>query len=97
MPVPMQPKDRMVFVNQTGGPLAKSSFDSAFQRLMKLAIAEGVLTEEQRFGPHDLKRKGITDTKGTRGEKQQASGHKSQQMLDVYDFDVPVVGTSEKP
>lgn len=97
MPVPMHAKDRPVFVNQTGGPLAKSSFDSAFQRLMKLAIAEGVLTEEQRFGPHDLKRKGITDTKGTRGEKQQASGHKSQQMLDVYDFDVPVVGTSEKP
>jgi hypothetical protein len=52
------------------GPLAKSSFDSAFQRLMKLAIAEGVLREDQRFGPHDLKRKGITDTKGTRGEKQ---------------------------
>jgi hypothetical protein len=63
---------------------------------MKLAIEEGVMTEEQRFGPHDLKRKGITDTKGTRGEKQQASGHKSQQMLDVYDFAVPVVPTSEK-
>lgn len=96
MPIPMHAKDRPVFVNQTGGPLAKSSFDSAFQRLMKLAIADGVITAEQRFGPHDLKRKGITDTKGTRGEKQQASGHKSQQMLDVYDFDVPVVGTSEK-
>lgn len=97
MPVPMHAKDRPVFVNQTGGPLKKSSFDSAFQRLMKLAIAEGEIPAEQRFGPHDLKRKGITDTKGTRGEKQQASGHKSQQMLDVYDFDVPVVGTSEKP
>lgn len=96
MPVPMHAKDRLVFVNQTGGPLAKSSFDSAFQRLMKLAIAEGVLSEEQRFGPHDLKRKGITDTKGTRGEKQQASGHKAQQMLDVYDFDLPVVRTPEK-
>jgi site-specific recombinase XerD len=97
MPIPLLAKDRCIFVNQTGGPLKKSSFDSAFQRLMKLAIAEGVMTEDQRFGPHDLKRKGITDTKGTRGEKQQASGHKSQQMLDVYDFDVPVVGTSEKP
>lgn len=39
----------------------------------------------------------ITDTKGTRGEKQQASGHKSEQMLDVYDFEVPVVSTSENP
>lgn len=96
IPIPMLARDRCIFVNQTGGPLKKSSFDSAFQRLMKLAIEEGVMTEEQRFGPHDLKRKGITDTKGTRGEKQQASGHKSQQMLDVYDFDVPVVGTSEK-
>jgi hypothetical protein len=63
---------------------------------MKMAIAEGVITDAQRFGPHDLKRKGITDTKGTRGEKQQASGHKAQQMLDVYDFDVPVVNTPEK-
>jgi hypothetical protein len=96
MPIPIHAKDRPVFVNQTGGALAKSSFDSAFQRLMKLAIADGVITAEQRFGRHDLKRKGITDTKGTRGEKQQASGHKSQQMLDVYNFDSPVVGTSEK-
>lgn len=96
LPVPLHAKDRRVFVNQTGGPLAKSTFDSAFQRLMKMAIAEGVISEAQRFGPHDLKRKGITDTKGTRGEKQQASGHKAQQMLDVYDFDVPVVRTPEK-
>jgi integrase len=93
----MHAKDRPVFVNQTGGLLAKSSVDSAFQRLMKLAIADGVITADQLFGPHDLKRKGTTDTSGTRGEKQQASGHRSQQMLDVYDFDVPVVGTSEKP
>ncbi|MGE7136180.1 site-specific integrase [Luteibacter sp. NPDC031894] len=96
IPIPMHAKDRIIFVNQTGGPLAKSSFDSAFQRLMKLAIAEGAITEEQRFGPHDLKRKGITDTKGTRDVKQQASGHKSRQMMDVYDLEVPVVGTSEK-
>lgn len=96
LPVPLHAKDRRVFVNQTGGPLAKSTFDSAFQRMMKMAIAEGVIVDAQRFGPHDLKRKGITDTKGTRGEKQQASGHKAQQMLDVYDFDVPVVHTPEK-
>jgi len=91
----MHAKDPPIFVNRTGGPLAKSSFDSAFQRLMKLAIVDGVITVEQLFGPQDLKRKGITDTKSTRGEKQQASGHGSQQMLDVYDFDVSVVGTSE--
>jgi len=96
MPVPMHAKDRLVFVNQTGGPLTKSSFDSAFQRLMKLAIEECTLISEQRFGPHDLKRKGITDTKGPLGEKQQASGHKAQWILDADDFDVPVVSTPEK-
>lgn len=96
IPIPMHAKDRIMFVNQTGGPLKKSSFDSSFQRLMLTAIEEGVLTRDQRFGPHDLKRKGITDTKGTRDVKQQASDHKSRQMLDVYDLEVPIVGTSEK-
>lgn len=75
---------------------SKSSFDSALERLIKLAIKEGILTSEQRFGPHDLKRIGITGTKGPLGEKQQASGHKAQWIPDADDFDVPVVSTPEK-
>lgn len=58
---------------------------------MKLAIEEGVITKEERFGLHDLKRRGITDTKGTRHEKQEASGHRSASMMDTYDLSVPIV------
>ena len=47
-----------------------------------LQISSG--PESERFALHDLKRRGITDTPGTRGEKQMASGHKSADMLQVY-------------
>lgn len=40
--------------------------------------------------------RGITDTKGTRGEKQDASGHRSEQMMVVYDLSLPVVKSSEE-
>lgn len=43
---------------------------------------------------HDFKRKGITDTLGTRADKQQASGHKDEWMVDVYDLSVPMVKPS---
>jgi len=38
-----------------------------------------------------MKHRGITDTPGTRAEKQLASGHKTEAMLDVYDHSVPRV------
>lgn len=52
------------------------------------------MTAEQRFALHDFKRKGITDTKGTRADKQQARGHKEEWMMDVYDLNVPTVRPS---
>jgi len=58
------------------------------------AIEKSVLTEDQRFGMHDFKRKGITDTVGTRADKQQASGHKDEAMMDVYDLSLPLVDPS---
>lgn len=45
----------------------------------------------------DLKHRGVTDTKGNRGDKQQASGHKTEQMLDVYDHEVPLVDAAIAP
>lgn len=90
-PVPMHPENRPLIVAADGGELRKSSLDTAWQRLIKLAIEEDVITEEQRFGLHDLKRRGITDTKGTRHEKQEASGHRSASMMDTYDLSVPLV------
>jgi hypothetical protein len=50
--------------------------------------------QDQRFGLHDLKCKGITDTPGTRADKQQASGHRSESMMDVYDMSVAIADPS---
>jgi integrase len=90
-PVPLRAEDRRLFVSEDGTPLSEEGMSTAWQRLMRAAIDAGVITAEQRFGLHDLKRKGITDTPGTRGEKQLASGHKEEAMLDVYDQSVPAV------
>jgi site-specific recombinase XerC len=93
-PVPMLAKNRPIVISEDGDALDKSSLDTAWQRLIKRAISEKVITEDQRFGLHDLKRRGITDTAGTRADKQHASGHKSESMMDTYDLSVPVVQPS---
>jgi hypothetical protein len=93
-PVPLRPEDRPLVVSVYGYPLSKSGFNSAWQRLVKAAIVDGAIPADARFGLHDLKRRGVTDTKGTRGEKQQASGHRTEAMLDVYDQDVAVVDSA---
>ncbi|WP_341522178.1 integrase [Pseudomonas sp. G.S.17] len=94
VPVPMRADQRMLIVSATGRPLSKSGLDTAFQRLVVQAIKAGVMTEEQRFGLHDFKRKGITDTVGTRADKQEASGHRDESMMDIYDMSVPTVNPS---
>lgn len=90
-PVPVRPSDRNLFITETGGVLAKSSLESAFNRLVALAIDSGIMTREQRFGLHDLKRRGVTDTGGTKADKQEATGHKSADMIDIYDHSISVV------
>ncbi|HHW4679393.1 MAG TPA: hypothetical protein ACQGQH_08145 [Xylella sp.] len=82
-----------MFLSEDGEPLTKSGLDSAMQRLMRRAIEDGVINEAQRFGLHDLKRKGVTDTVGTKAEKQDAAGL-TEAMMTVYDFSVPVVKPS---
>lgn len=94
MPVPMAAESRRLVVAAHGGPLRKSSLDTAWQRFITQAIEKGILTEAERFGLHDLKRQGITDTTGTRADKQEASGHRDAAMLDVYDLSVPIVSPS---
>lgn len=49
---------------------------------------------EDRLALHDLKRRGITDTVGTKADKQVASGHRDQEMMDVYDHSLPIVNPS---
>ena len=87
------PKDipKEVFLTRAGKPLQRSSFDSSYQRFIKRAIEEEVISAEDRFSPHDLKRKGITDMPGTLADKQQASGHKSMKMVADYDQSVAAV------
>lgn len=89
--VPIRPEDRPILVNHVGDPIGKSTFNSAWRRLLASAIEAGILSDDQKFGAHDLKRRGITDTPGTRPEKQLGSGHKNEAMLDIYDYSLPVV------
>lgn len=90
-PVQLRPEDRPLIVAEDGGPLTKSGLDTAWQRLMKLAVSAEVITEEQRFGLHAMKHRGITDTVGNRKDKQDAGGHRNERMTDVYDHDLPVI------
>lgn len=90
-PIQMRPEERFLFVAQDGAPLRKDSFDSAWQRFMALAIADGALQPEQRFTLHGLKHKGVTDTRGTRAEKKDASGHRTDAAFDIYDHALPLV------
>ena len=92
-PEMLRAQDRYVFLSQGGEPLSRSGLDSAWQRLIHMAIDENVITAEQRFGLHDLKRKGGTDAAGGKGERQDALGV-SDAMMKVYDQSVPRVKPS---
>ncbi|WP_095155737.1 tyrosine recombinase XerC [Pseudomonas sp. Irchel 3E13] len=96
-PAHLHPSRRPLIVNSHGSALGKSGLDTAWQRFMAKAIEVGVILEEQRYGLHDLKRRGITDTHGTRADKQQASGHRNEAMLDIYDLGLPLVNPSNTP
>lgn len=90
-PIPLRADQRPVVIATDGQRLSKSALDTAWQRAMAQAIAAKIITADQRFGLHDLKRLGITETAGTRADKQEASGHRSPGMMDVYDLSLPVV------
>ncbi len=92
--IPIMPSRRNIIVASHGGPLRKSSLDTAWQRFITLALLDEIITPEQRFALHDLKRRGITDTVGNRADKQEASGHRDPKMMDVYDYSLPTVSPS---
>ncbi|MFK3647953.1 tyrosine recombinase XerC [Lysobacter enzymogenes] len=89
------PDSTALFLNRDGQPLDKDGLDTLWQRFIKEAIAEKVIPREERFSPHDLKRKGITDTPGTGAEKKDAAGL-SEAMMKTYDKSVPTVKPSAK-
>lgn len=68
-------------------------------RAMQQALKDGVITAETRFGLHATKHRGVTDTPGTRRDKQGAAGHKSPAMTDLYNHELDVyapAGTGTK-
>jgi hypothetical protein len=88
----------MLIVDQSGVPLTRGAMSQAWRKFMLLAIREGVITAGERFTLHGLKHRGVTDTHGTRAEKKDASGHRSDKAFDLYDHALPVVrAAGEKP
>lgn len=90
---PIRAEARPLLVNSKGAPISRNALNTIWQTMMLRAIEAKVITEAERFGSHDLKRRGITDTKGGRAEKQDAGGHRTPAMLDVYDLSLPRVTT----
>lgn len=87
-PTKIRPEQRFLFVGEDGEPLTRSGFNTAWGRMIRNAVADQVLTEEERFGLHGLKHRGVTDSTG---DKKQASGHKTDAMRHLYDHEVPIV------
>lgn len=96
-PVPLRPEQRQLLVSQEGTPLTKSALDSAWQRAVALAITACVLNQDTRFTLHGLKHRGVTDTAGNLGDKQDASGHVDRRMTARYAHDLPVVSPPARP
>lgn len=87
---------RPLVVAEDGSALSKSALNSAWRRSMAVAIAEGVIPADERFGLHGLKHRGVTDTPGTRAEKKRASGHKTDAMTARYDHELQTVDPAGK-
>lgn len=97
--VPIAPDKRVLLVTESGRPVGRSTLNSAWQRAMQQAIKAGALTAETRFGLHATKHRGVTDTLGTRRDKQDAAGHKTPSQTDVYNHELDVydpAGTGKK-
>ena len=67
-----------------GQKISASAYHSAWQKFIKFAITDGIISHEQRFSLHDLKRKGISDTLGSGSDKKDAGGHASDASVLVY-------------
>jgi len=82
-----------VLQQKNGSPFALASFDQRWRKALIKARLETELPLDFTF--HDLKAKGISDFEGTTAEKQNASGHKSESQISIYDRKVQVVPTVE--
>lgn len=89
--IPIRPQDRPLFVSESGDALTRAGFHCGWGKMMRAAVAAGIITPAQRFALHGLKHRGITDTQGGRDAKRAGGGHKTDAMLDRYDHELPVV------
>lgn len=94
--IPLRPENRPLLVNGSGERISQSAWQNAWKRFMALAIREEVITADQKFGLHDMKRRGTTDTQGTKAEKLEASGLSSLQILEVYDHSIARVNSTSR-
>ncbi len=88
---PLDPRRRPLIVSEDGEMLTAHGWHTAWGRLMRNAVRDGIITEPERFALHGLKHRGVTDTKGN---KKEASGHVTDAMLNVYDHYLPTVSES---
>lgn len=80
-----------IFISEkTGDRIKIDSIKTAKARIDQAAKAkaEALGIEYTHFTFHDLKRKGVTDTTGN---KQEASGHRTAAMLNIYDVQPALV------
>lgn len=92
IPTPIKPEQRRLIVSESGTPLTKSALDSAWQRMIRRAIDDGIIDKGERFALHGLKHRGITDS-----EDKASGGHVTEAMRQLYDHSVPVVKAAVKP
>jgi hypothetical protein len=72
-----------IFASKEANHIRSTTFQSAWQRLMKAAIKSGLI---ESFTSEDLKPKGTTDTEGNSADKMAATGHKTTAMITrIYD------------
>lgn len=89
--IPIRAEDRYLFVSDDGERLTEAGWQTAWGRTMRNAVKDRILSQGERFGLHSLKYRGVTDTKG---DKKEASGHKTDAMMHVYDHSLPLVPES---
>lgn len=95
-PHPIRAEDRRIIISERTGD--KIVLDSLKTAIGRITVATKQAAEDQGinwvpFTFHDLKRKGVSDTKG---DKQEASGHRTASMLNVYDVKIKTVKPSNE-
>ena len=93
-PSPIDPARRHLFISErTGDPIRESSVKTAKERVDKQAKAkaERLGLPYTHFTIHDVKRRAVSDYRGSTSEKMDASRHKTLGMMQVYDVKEKIV------